>query len=433
MVCAGSPALPVLRGFAPLRAWRWLRAPYAFLDEAAARHGPSFNLRLPVVGRALLTGDPELIAATARNKDLVGGRGTRALRPVLGEDSLIVLEGEVHAAHRRCIAPAFTAEAAGVYDAATRRFGFEAVEALALGTEFSVQALMRSISLRVILRVLFGELNAHEERRAIMLTERLLDSFRHPAFLFIKVLQRDLGGLSPWGRFVNNRADLRVFIMQHIKAARRTPADDGLIGKLARVDCGLDDGALFEEAMSLLLFGHDTAAASLAWAFHHIHTHPEVLARLREEARTHDEPTPFMQACIKESQRLCPVVVHLTRVARRATELAGHPLAKNDRVLPCAYLAHRNPDVYAEPTHYRPERFIDQPEPPTWSFFPFGFGARKCVGSPLAERQMALLLWSFMRHTDLEAVGGGGFRPVRDMLLITPAGGTPMRLRERLA
>lgn len=433
MVCGARPALPVIRGFAPLRAWRWLRAPYAFLDEAAARHGPSFNLHLPVVGRALLTGDPEMIAALARNKDLIGGRGTQVLRPVLGEDSLIVLEGERHAAHRRCIAPAFTTEAARVYDALTRQFAHEAVRALVPGEVFGVQAAMRSISLRVILRVLFGALQEREEHRAVMLTERLLDSFRHPAFLFIKALQRDFGGLSPWGRFVNNRAGLRVFITQRIKAARRTPGDDGLIGKLARSECGLDDGALFEEAMSLLLFGHDTAAASLAWAFHHVHAHPEVLARLREEAREYEEPTDFMQACIRESQRLCPVVVHLTRVARRATELAGHPLAKNDRVLPCAYLAHRNPDVYAEPTRYRPERFLDQPEPPTWSFFPFGFGARKCVGSALAERQMALLLWSFMRHARLEHADKKTLAPVRDMLLITPERGTPMRLCESFA
>jgi cytochrome P450 len=392
-------------------------------------------MKLPAVGRVLVTGDADLISATAHNKALVGGRGTRALRPILGEHSLIVLEGRRHRQHRRNIAPSLSADAASRFDAMTLQVCRETIAGLEPGACFSVQEVTRAISLRLIIRVLFGSMGTEREDRLVGLVENLMSSFAQPAILFIKALHWNLGRMSPWGRFLLNRAALRAFIVEQIAERRNRPEPGEAL--LDRLICQQQDGdfedsdeAIIEELVSLLLFGHDTAAATMAWVFHHVHRDPGTLQQLRTEAREADVPGELFGACIRESQRLCPVVVHVTRVATEATQIGPYALQDGDSVLPCMYLAQRNPDYFAEPTRFVPQRFMQQARAPAWSTFPFGFGTRKCIGATFAKRQMRLILLAFMRHARLEAAGAT-VRPVRELLLIVPSGGTVMRLLEK--
>jgi len=422
-------------GFAPYRAWRWLTTPYEVLDQYADELGMTFRMTLPGMGRMLVTGDAGLIAETARNKSLVGGKGTQALRPILGDHSLIVIDGDQHRCHRRSIAPSFSADAAGRVDALTLEICRESIGELQAGSTFSVQEITRSISLRIIIRVLFGELGGDRERHLVSLVENLMGSFQQPAVLFIKALQWNFGRHSPWGRFVQNKANLRSFILQQVEE-RKTLSDPGdalidqLIAKQRGGQFNEPDEAIFEELMSLLLFGHDTAAATMAWAFHHVHENPEVCRQLRDEAKNHDAPGPLFAACIKESQRLCPVVVHVTRVATETTRLGNHEIRRGESVLPCMYLAQRNEANFQDPTVFSPQRFLQKGRVAAWTNFPFGFGNRKCIGATFAMRQMELILFAFMRHSLLQAAAA--VTPVREMLLIVPRGGTRMRMTEHL-
>jgi len=431
---------PALGGFAPWNALHWLKEPYAFLETARRRCGLTFALSLPVVGRGLITGAPDLVAETIRNRDLIGGRGTQALRPVLGANSLIILEGKRHAEHRRCLAPAFRGAAASTFDELTVSTARQTIAALPGEGSFSIQEVVRDIGLRVIIRVLFGELSSERETTLMGLTRSFMDSFRSPAVLFLKGLHLKLGSLSPWGRFLRNRDRLRAFVGREIHACRGG-CGGGLLAEVVAGARGpaMDDEALFEELLSLLLFGHDTAAAALAWVFHHAHSDEDVLNRLTEEARSFSSPLemveanepPYLRACIKESMRLCPVVVHLTRVARCETRVGDISLRAGDRVLPCAYLAQRNPEVFPNPEGFQPERFMVTPQVSPWSYFPFGLGKRKCIGAPFAERQMELILATFMQEAELEPDGAYPVRPVREMLLIVPHRGTMMRIRRQ--
>lgn len=388
------------------------------------------------MGRVLVTGDAELISATAHNKALVGGRGTRALRPVIGEHSLIVLEGKRHRQHRRSIAPSLSADAASQFDEMTLQVCRETISSLQVGAVFSVQELTRAISLRLIIRVLFGSMGAEREDRLIVLVEKLMGSFAQPAILFIRAFHWNLGRMSPWGRFLHNKAALCAFIVEQLaeRRVRPEPGDallDRLIAQQQSGEFEDSDEAIIEELISLLLFGHDTAAATMAWLFHHVHQDADTLQQLRAEALGTDVPSELFGACIRESQRLCPVVVHVTRVAVAATRVGDYAIRAGDSVLPCMYLAQRNPDYFAEPERFLPQRFMQQSRAPAWSTFPFGFGTRKCVGATFAKRQMKLMLLAFMRHTRLEPTGAT-VRPVREMLLIVPSGGTMMRLREKV-
>ena len=326
-------------------------------------------MTLPSMGRVLVPGDAQLIAAAVRNKALVGGRGTQALRPILGEHSLIVLEGQRHRNHRRSIAPSLSADAASRVDKLTLKVCREMISKQPPGALFSVQTITRAISLRLIMRVLFDEMSEERERQLLSLVENLLGSFSQPVVLFINALHWNLARLSPWGRFVHNRASLRAFILQHINECKsKSKPDDALIDRLiVRQRSGeFDDSdeAIFEERMRLPLFRHDTAAGTMVWAFHHVHQDPASLQQLRDEAHEHAAPTAFFCACMKESQRSCPVVVHVTRVATTPTRLGDYELREGDSILPSMYLVQCDPINFPEPARFLPQRFLQQDRVP---------------------------------------------------------------------
>jgi cytochrome P450 len=397
---------------------RWLNNPYAVLNEARERHGLTFWLDLSLAGRAFVTGDPALIREMTGHPDLDAGRGIAALRKVMGDRSLITLDGEDHAARRRIVAPLFGREIERL-DQMTVRTTAEALEEA--GPELSIYDLARRISLRAIVRLIFGEA---QDGKAERLVDDFLLSFESPWVLFLKPLQIDLGPFSPWGRAVRNRRRLRQYLGERITDCRQetAPAGSGL-ARIVREGRDLSDDEIATEVLALLLFGHDTGAATLAWAFAHLHQHPEALERARAEGS-------YLEACLQESMRLCPVVVHVTRVARRDLRIGSHDIPAGTRIFPSAYLAQRNPEVFPEPDRFRPERFLAG-RAYEGSYFPFGFSPRTCIGRHFVLRQMTLMTSTILRLADLALAPGYEARPERRLVLILPRHGTRMVLERR--
>ncbi len=402
--------------------WRWLHDPFAVLRAGLARHGPTFELELPVHGRCLVTGDPQLLRALVSSPDLDAGRGITALRKVLGHGSLIMLDGPSHHARRRLVAPAFRADVAARYDALTVDTAREATRALRVDRATRMYDVLLSISRTAIVRALF----APESNGRTLALEHAVDAFlraaTNPVVLFARPLQVDLGGFSGWGRLLRARAALSELVRAEIVRARCSPTRGALIEPLTP---GLDDEALVEEVLALLVFGHDTGAAAMSWALAHLVEHPEALRRAA------DDPAPggYLEACIDESMRLCPVVCHLTRVAARPTRLGAHSLEVGQRVLPATWIAHHDPASWTEPEAFRPERFLApaQPDDPReTSYLPFGLAPRTCVGRPFVLRQMRLVLHTLITTVRLSPRPGWHPRPVRQNVLIVPEGGTPM-------
>jgi cytochrome P450 len=415
--------------------YRWLVDPYGLLDEALARHGLTFRIRLPVLGEVLMTGDDRLIGEIVSHKGLDGGKAVAALRAVLGGRSLIMLEGEAHAARRRLIAPSFCGDGLAAHDDLTVRVTRKVLCGLPAGPAFSLYPVLRRIGLEVMVAVLFGEGSA-AAAEAEAATERFLNSFRNPLVLFFGPLRVDAGPWSPWGRALRNRRALCDLIRGQVRQGRQSPRWGTLLGQLVAAEAEglLEEEDCVEEMLSLLLFGHDTAAATMAWAFAHIYQDRTLVERLREEAAVgggetpRPEDLPLLAACIRESMRLCPVVVHLARTAAEDLCLDGLEVRRGQKVIPCTYLAQHNPAVFPEPHRFRPERFLGGRRY-EHAFFPFGFGSRTCVGKPFAMRQMLLVLSTALYSVELELAPGYRPRPVRHLVLIVPRGGAMVRRR----
>jgi cytochrome P450 len=231
---------------------------------------------------------------------------------------------------------------------------------------------------------------------------------------------------------MRNRSRLEAYIRSEIASCSQHPGQtDSILDRLVEGSCPaqLDPAALVAEILALLMFGHDTGAAAMAWAFAHIYQDPAVVERIRAEIRQSTglapEAYPYLSACLNESMRLCPVVAHLIRVADQDTQVGPYRVAAGQTVIPCTYLAQRNPAIYPAPDQFRPERFLEV-TPDLMAFFPFGFCYRTCVGKRFVWRQMVLILAAIIGQVDLALAPGYRVEPVRQMVLIGPKSGTLM-------
>jgi cytochrome P450 len=172
--------------------------------------------------------------------------------------------------------------------------------------------------------------------------------------------------------------------------------------------------------MTLLVAGHETTATALSWAIELLSRHPAELARL--EAEVDDGEDAYLDAVIKETLRLRPVIALVLRRLVEPMEIGGHLLPAGVSVAPSIYLMHRRPDVYPEPERFRPERFLEQP-PGTYTWIPFGGGVRRCLGGAFAEFEMKVVLRELVSRRALRPGGRGAERPVRRTITNVPSRG----------
>jgi cytochrome P450 len=149
--------------------------------------------------------------------------------------------------------------------------------------------------------------------------------------------------------------------------------------------------------------------------------HPDVLARLTDEVRA-GEDDAYLDAVIKETLRLRPVVPAVARRLTEPWELKGHLLPAGVNVAPSIYLTHRLPDVYPDPTAFRPERFLEQPTG-TYTWIPFGGGVRRCLGATFALFEAKTVLATILERVALTADRPAPERISRRAITLVPARG----------
>lgn len=395
----------------------WFAQPYRFMETCAAEFGDVFTLDLAGTGRHVLCADPASIRQVfaAERGSLRAGEGNAVWLSVMGDRSLLLLDGEEHRQERRLLAPAFAparlGEAVGVIRAATGRV----TARWPLGTPFPMQPSLLDLSLEVILRVVFG---LEEGPR--------LDGLRAAARTFPEAAEfgiaasrpldhEDLGEHNPWHAFRRTAAQLDELLLAEVAERRATGQRGGdLLSYL--LDAGMDDAGLRDELVTMLMAGHETTATSLAWAFTWILRTPGVLERVREDEA-------YLDATVRESLRICPTIPMISRKVGVPVEVGGHVVPVGANVSPAVYLAHRRPEAWPDPEAFRPERFLERKPSPA-EFLPFGGGDRRCPGAELALLEMRVVLGQVLGEFDLSLVDAKPPRPVRRNVTIAPAGGT---------
>ena len=413
-------------------AWQtaaWVLRPGPFMERSRRRYGDVFTVHLPVTGNCVFVSDPEAIKQvfTASPDVLRAGEGNRALEPVLGSRSLLLLDGRDHLRHRRLMLPSFHGERLRGYGELMRAIALEQIESWPHGRPTRMQPRMQSITLEIILRVVFGLDQAEQLDRMRERIAALLEVATSPAGM-VRLLPRDpFGRFSPQQRFDRALAALDAALFDEIRA-RRAATDlaerDDIFSLLAQArdeDGGeLTDRELRDELITLLIAGHETTATALSWACERLVRTPGALDRLADEASAGG--SDYADAVVNETLRLRQPIPVVARRTAEPYELMGHELPAGTVIAPCIYLVHRRADVYPDPYAFRPERFLERP-PETYTWLPFGGGVRRCIGARFATYEMRVVLQAVVERLRLAAPDAAPERTVRRSIVLAPGRG----------
>jgi cytochrome P450 len=406
----------------------WMTRPGAFMRAVYTRYGDPATIRTywteepmvlfssPAAVRAVFRLDPAIAPA---------GQSWEFLRPFAGQHSILLLDGDEHLRERRLMQGPFHGErmrafAPMIGELARAELGSWSGRVVALER-------MRELTLAIILRVVFGAREDGEVASLRGVIDAALDTVRSlPWVLAMAVVRKDLGPRSPWGRFRTavERFDATLFELLARRRATDGADDDSMLSVLLaqRDEDGNppSDRHLRDQLVALLVGGHDSSAASLAWAFERLARHPDVHARLRE-----GDPA-YLDAVVKEVLRARPALTIAPRLLLEPADIAGHRIPAGVQVAACLWLACRRSDLWPAASEFRPERWLgEDPTPNMLSWIPFGGGVRRCAGAPFAEMEMREVL---------RAAAGLRLRPVvaeperarRSMLVLVPHRGAEM-------
>ena len=363
-----------------------MRDPVGFLTRCRREHGPVFRVRLVGFPRFVYVAEPELareVYATDRTIGRASPGRKDFLEPLVGEQSLLCLEGEEWLEHRKLLGPVFHRRQVDRYAHEIERIAHDVLDDLPTGEPVALRPWMQRITLEVILRLVFGVTDEERLRRLRVLLPELVEAAGSP---LVWVLPAKL-----LRRFSRLRAEVDELLYAEI-ADRRASDVTGRTDVMSQM-LDLDDAALRDELVTLLVAGHETTATALAWTFERLVRTPAALERLEAEVVDGGEEE-YLRAVVREALRARPVVLDTPRF------LDG-PLTLGDYEIPAGwYVSPAMPLVQGTDGPFRPERFLEDGAGRE-GWIPFGGGKRHCVGSHLALLELEVVLRETVRRLEL--------------------------------
>jgi cytochrome P450 family 135 len=426
-------AKPLVKGLPPgprmpraLQTAIWSRQAQWMLEQSRARFGAMFTLQIAYEGTWVMVSDPELVKRvfTGDPKVFHAGEGNQILRPILGDNSVLVLDEKPHIGQRRLLLPPFHGERMQGYGEKMTEIAVREIESWPTGSPYKLRPRMQAITLEIIIETVFG---VHDRARMDPLRAALrdfLDLTTNPAILLpVLMIGPDrINRVPVFRRRVERVDELIGREIAERRAAEDLEQRDDILSLLvaARHEDGspMSDSEIRDELLTLLVAGHETTATALSWAMERLSRHPDKLERLRAEALAGGDE-PYLTATIQETLRLRPVIVLVIRKLTEAVELGGYELPAGTRVTPSIHLVHRDPEIYPEPDRFLPERFLDNP-PGTYTWIPFGGGVRRCLGAAFAQFEMQVVLRELVKRRQVTPARPKPERPFRRAITETP-------------
>jgi len=380
-----------------------------------------------------------------QNANFVKERTVQRMKILVGE-GLITSEDPFHRKQRILAQPAFYRQRIASYadsivnKAAILSDRWKHVKQLDISTE------MMHLTLDIIAKTLFDSDVAAEvseissEVNAIMRLYNFLVMVPHA-----EMLQRyPLPGMR---RFRRARSRLDAIVYRMIAEHRDENRDRGDLLSMLLAACYEDGSAMQDvqvrdEVMTIFLAGYETIANALTWTWYLLSQNPEVERKLHEEvdcvlggrsASYDDVPNlRYTEMVLAESMRLYPPAWAMGRLALDDFELGPYFMPKGTTVFTCQYVVHRDPRYFPDPERFDPDRWMPEAKAnrPRFSYFPFGGGARQCIGESFAWMEGILILVTLAQRWRLRLLPG---HPVELQPLITlrPKNGMKMILEER--
>jgi len=395
------------------------------LFSCQERYGDMFTLRIAYEGKWVMLADPEAVKQVFTGDPRVfhAGEGNQILAPVLGRNSILVLDEKPHMSQRKLLLPPFHGERMQGYEQTMSEIAEREIESWPTGTPYKLRPRMQAMTLEIILRTVFGVSEGERLGELRGALREFLDLTTNPQLLLPLLLvgPKRVRGFPPFRRRID-----RVDELIYREIAERRRADDleqrdDILSMLvaARHEDGspMSDEEMRDELLTLLVAGHETTATSLSWAVERLVRHPEKLERLRAEVEAGSDE--YLTATIQETLRLRPVISIVIRRLTEPVEIGGYELPAGVSVTPSVYLVHRNPEIYPDPDAFKPERFLERP-PGTYTWIPFGGGVRRCLGASFAQFEMAVVLKELVRRHSIRPANPKPERIFRRAITETP-------------
>jgi cytochrome P450 len=423
----------------------WISDPLGYLDRCAKRYGDIFTLRIAGFEPLVIISNHQAIQEifSVDSKKFDAGRSNSIVRFLVGDNSLLLLDGDRHKRDRKLLMPSFHGEKVKSYAQIICQITEEIASQWQINRPFLARNVTQDITLEVILRVVFGLAEGNRYQQIKPLLAEVLDMTGSPlraSLLFFKFLQQDWGAWTPWGRMVERQRKIDELLFAEIKQRRANSQQNGndilslMLGVRDETGQAMTDQELRDEMITLLVAGHETTATALAWAFYWIHKLPEVRSKLIEELDSlGDNPDPmiiyqlpYLTAVCNETLRMHPVIpITFPRIAKEAIQIMGYDFEAGTSLTPSIYLVHYREDIYPEPDRFKPERFLDRTYSPS-EFLPFGGGNRRCLGYALAMLELKLVIATVLQNYELTLASDRPAKAQRRGLTIAPNNGVPL-------
>lgn len=409
-----------------------------FLMRCYRRYGATFKLRLPGYDPQIVVTDPEVVreVMTGTAKDLHAGEANRILGPLVGENSLLLLEEKRHLHHRRLMLPPFHGERMHAYGETMQAIAAEEFSTWKKGPAFVAHTGFQRITLKVIVKTIFGVDSDNVARELEEAITSVMRAAKNPIWL-LPAVQVNLGPLTAWAEIERAVMTIDRILYREIAERRAEPGDrDDILTMLVKArdedDRPMSDEELRDEMVTLLFAGHETTTTSMAWAVYRVLSDKAVYEKVLDELARVTGGGPldvnavpkleYLDGVIKESLRRDPVIPMIGRRLKKPMTIGGWSLPEGAYVAPSIYVTHHRDDVWPNANAFMPERFVGKRLDP-YRWFPFGGGIRRCIGMAFALYEMRVVLAELFHSKRLRLEPGYEARAVRRSVTLAPSGG----------
>lgn len=394
---------------------RLLRDPLGYLTDLARIHGDVVQMRSSARENVYLISHPELIREilVTNQRNFKKGRALERAKLLLG-DGLLTSEGDVHRRQRRMIQPEFHRQHIAGYAETMMSLTHRRMSRWSADTTLDIHAEMAALTLGIAGSTLFGAEVEHEAAEIATALDETFTTFMRTFYLPFGDLLLRLP-LPSSRRFWASTRRIEATVTRLISERRRNPGERAdLLSLLLKArdtegdGAGMTDQQVQDEVLTFFLAGHETTANALTWSLYLLARHPEVAQRVREEARALGDRTlvaddlprlPYTRQVFSEVMRLFPPAWTIARRALGDFELGGYQLSAGSLVIMSQWVVHRDPRWWTVPERFDPDRWANEPgDRPKFAYFPFGGGARMCIGEHFAWMEGILVLATIMRE-----------------------------------
>jgi tetraprenyl-beta-curcumene synthase len=429
------PSSPPHPAIVQTLAGRW--SPYTYVEHCQAICGDRFTLYpLNMAPHVFFAGQADIQTILAGDAtDLHPGAAGSIVSPIVGERSFMLQEEDAHLWGRRAITPAFHKRMIEKQTAVVADLVGRAVASWPLETPVALDPHIRSLTLAVILQIVFSDQDT--ELRALHAALMPMLAMTSSLSLQAPSLRHIAGWRGGWNRFVRWRGKVDDIIYR-IVAQRRgsSPGDrpNDLLDMLLAAE-NVDGSPMSElqvrdNLISVILAGYETTTGQASWAFQLLAHNPQAQSRLIEEL-AFAGGEEYLTATVYEAMRRKPVFLFASpRAVAKSVRIAGVTYRPPTRLVACTYLLHQNPDLYPNPHAFLPERFLGA-HPQSRAWLPWGGGRKHCLGRHFAMLEVATILREVLSTRAVIPATDRIERPRWRGAILVPSAGGRVLLRDR--